>query len=1003
MGNERRNSGGAERAPGPQIGGDRGDDHCNKLPPTDDCIGERSIEEPSDDFRQKAEAILTSYDPREGVFSLLQGEIKPAEFEWLIKRLKSLKGMKSLNLIHTQICGADFSLLAQLSLQHLDLHLCGGIRPEQLEALAQQPLQSLDLGWCGVNDADLAHIAHCPLQRLDLAGGGITDIGLAYLEDLPLRELCLAGCERITDAGLEHLARLPLRRLDLSLCRQITDAGLEHLVRLPLQQLGLGMCDNITEAGLERLKCLPLRQLDIWSCDKISDAQCVVDLLQRLIPKEVGGIPGGQLDQISVLGTLLRWYPTAEPISDAVLGERVPTKLLQLLLSLRESFTDLAAAGVVFIGRTTFGKTHAARWIAASEAEYPNLRRTLQHGDGTWGYNRNTITLNKSQHQQSELRDIYLTVLDVGGHREQLTSASNLVYMNARRSVFVLVVKATETFDEGNWGRYYLRLIQSLHLRRRSHDERGRVELYDAVQGPARSRIPVLILMTHTDEVHRIQLPDAEALGNDFPLIDLVSVTDWEAPRGNEYLPTLLRKLGQQLGKVEHLRGMTLGFIKPLMQRISETFDLAQDAGTDYWKGSESITVEEFRTICTGLGGKTEAEQDAAIRELESFGYIARTSDELRSNTRLLNPRFINYFLFQRILKDEQTRASDGFMSVSRMDELTRAIKNDLDRHTMLRLMQECLVTFEWHDPPAPDGIFVPDLLPMRASVARLELAGPLYAAVYKAEGFLREDHYFSLIAAHKERLRITEVERRPDGSRREIRVFRDECVLGDARYHGDDKYHARLTVDVIAERVKVEVIGVGEGANVAGAEKFAERVLEWLEKQAQCGFEVITRKSPVGTRKWELQDLQAKAEAFADKYGFIIPQKFFAMILSCPQSSLSTVINGKPKGNLNPSKKLLGWRTTRKRDLGRIDLRRHQSIAGAILDSTAAESNEEESAEWKDEVAAVAKLRIDDVLAELTSAESGKLKRDLEKSLKGVTEDELRHYLVTRRMCAKE
>jgi hypothetical protein len=508
-----------------------------------------------------------------------------------------------------------------------------------------------------------------------------------------------------------------------------------------------------------------------------------------------------------------------------------------------------------------------------------------------------------------------------------------------------------------------------------------------------------VILVTHTEEANHIGLPSSATLAKDYPLIDVVTVTRWNALQGDKYLPGLYAKLGKQLRKINDLQRENVHFVKPLMEHISVLFGLDDRSEVIDWHGRQSISVDEFRIICETLNGRSIGEQDAAVRSLESFGYIARYSSRLDPETRLLNPRFINYFLFQQVIKKGKSKATDGFMSRSLLQRLLKGVPITQVRKAMVRVMKKCLVMFEWGDESTKRGYFVPDLLPTRASVPHVPPKGVLFHEKYQPKGFLREDRFFQLLAAKRKFLRVAESECRHDGETREIRVFRDECVLGDAARPVDDQYRARLSVDVIAERVTIEIVAAGDGADPAGAEKFAGRVLGSLEEEAGCGFDVIDRPSAVRKPNWDLRDLQLKAEKHALKYGFILPQKFFAMILGCPRSSLSTVIRGKSDGTLKRSDILLGLRQTKKTEIGRLGLRKGRSLDGSILDSTPATLKEEESPEWRDMAATVARLSREQIWVELSNCESGKAKAEALKSLRSISDDVLQKFLVKRRL----
>lgn len=829
--------------------------------------------EPSAEFRKRIEVRLADGKIKKGSVDLHGCGIDESSIDWVIARVKKLVfdptwldiGGNLIREIGARKVVKAFPKLEVLYISFNDIREGGA----QAIAGGLPRLRQLSISTNGLHEGGARAVAS--LDRLTWLDINFNNIGNP-------------GARAVAD-GLPELTRLHIAGNAMSAEGATAIANAAKLPKL----MWLGIDHNeIGDRGVLAIANeLPgLEGLSIAGTH-IRHAAVVVYLLQQLIPTSAQALPGAALTFIRAADNPLRWFGKAE-IDNELLEEPDPVKLLELLNGLRGSSTTLSVAGIAFIGRSGSGKTHAARWTVAHRAEYRSLRGKLDSGDGTWGYDRYERMLGPDEHKQKSLGNVCLIAIDVGGHREQLNSANNLVYVNARRSVFVLVIKASKTFDEDGWARYHLRLIQQMSLRRRkaSYLQYGPNDSHVAAGGLAPHRIPVVILVTHTDEVSQVVLPAAVTLASDFPLIDVVSVTKWEAPQGDKYLPALHKQLGTQLRKVEHLQGENVHFIVPLMKAISALFELGDRSEAVDWHGRQSVSVDEFRIICETLNGRTKGEQDAAVRALESFGYVARSSGRLDPATRLLNPRFINCFLFQRVIREGRKRAKDGFMPRSLLNELLESIQNAEDRKGMLRVMKECLIMFEWREGSNHGGYFVPDLLPVRSSVPSVPPKVVLYQAEYQPAEFLSEDCFFKLLAARRKWLRVAESVRLPDGEIREIKLFRDQCVLGDAGHFVEDKYHARLTVDVIAEWVRVAVVGEGGRGDAAGAEAFAGRVLGWLEDEAGCevnrvlaedltglvsGVTSIPTSSPIVdptqyVTKWQLAMLVKKSTKTLDR-----------------------------------------------------------------------------------------------------------------------------------------
>lgn len=125
-------------------------------------------------------------------------------------------------------------------------------------------LRSLDLMDTEITDAGLVHLKDLRgLQTLNLGGTKVTDAGLVHLKGLTgLQSLTLYDT-KVTDQGLAHLKGMKdLRLLNLEVTK-VTDEGLVHLKDLKaLQSLRLD-ATQVTDQGMLMLrKALPSCHID---------------------------------------------------------------------------------------------------------------------------------------------------------------------------------------------------------------------------------------------------------------------------------------------------------------------------------------------------------------------------------------------------------------------------------------------------------------------------------------------------------------------------------------------------------------------------------------------------------------------------------------------------------------------------------------------------------------------------------------------------------------------
>jgi hypothetical protein len=125
------------------------------------------------------------------------------------------------------------------------------------------------------------------------------------------------------------------------------------------------------------------------------------------------------------------------------------------------------------------------------------------------------------------------------------------------------------------------------------------------------------------------------------------------------------------------------------------------------------------------------------------------------------------------------------------------------------------------------------------------------------------------------------------------------------------------------------------------------------------------------------------------------------ALVIGCPTSSLSAVINGTADGRLKPSNKLKNWKKTKQIELGRVDLRKYQSLDGAVKDSSRSLGPApDQEALMQDELKQFSSMSLENVIEELIGAEtSEKQRRIYKQKLEGHEEIQVRRMLAQRRL----
>ena len=146
-------------------------------------------------------------------------------------------------------------------------------------------LRSLNLIDTDLPESAFKRLAGMKLEHLDLSGNAITNGGLASLLALPslksLQSIRLNQRAKINDTGLKSFQQCrQLEKLTLSNC-QLTDAGLPSLAAVPsLKYLDVGGNSGITAKGL--LQLIPLKHLSDLNIQKTGVTAKDLPLIRKL-------------------------------------------------------------------------------------------------------------------------------------------------------------------------------------------------------------------------------------------------------------------------------------------------------------------------------------------------------------------------------------------------------------------------------------------------------------------------------------------------------------------------------------------------------------------------------------------------------------------------------------------------------------------------------------------------------------------------------------------------
>jgi hypothetical protein len=487
-------------------------------------------------FPSEIEQRLQAYDRNEGKIALDGCDITPGMMSAVVERLLEFTGLHTLNISHNHLVNAGVEAIARLTGLHT-LDISGNQLTESGARVVAgfTGLQTLCISGSSLTDRGAREIAGIfGLRTLNIGHNQLTDAGAEAIAALSGLHTLLIYGNYLTAFGATAIARLvELHTLNIS-SNRLGDDGAKIIARLTGVHTLYISNNQLTNAGAGAVANLTgLHTLRIRG-NTITSPRAILDICDRILKREKTPNDGSIQfkPQIDIRDNPLRWPEMPEDISETILRESDPEKLKALLESLRDNGSArMNVAVVAMAGLTTHGKTHLSRWIVADKSQYQALREPIDPNRHTWGYDRYATILPATAHGQADGLDLSLTIVDVGGHREQLSAINNLIYSNLRRSIFVLCVHAQKDFIRGNFGEYYLKLIQSLAVNRESHEQGHRIFINELVERG--ERIPVIIVITHASRAGEIRL-DEQALRGKFKLLDVVVFDPWDISIGSE-------------------------------------------------------------------------------------------------------------------------------------------------------------------------------------------------------------------------------------------------------------------------------------------------------------------------------------------------------------------------------------------------------------------------------------------------------------------------------------
>lgn len=627
---------------------------------------------------------------------------------------------------------------------------------------------SLDLSYCGIDSSTITNV----VTRLRCLDG--------------LMILCVSG-NSLGDAGAKAIAE------------SLTELTTLHIDGNLIGETGA----RAISESLTTLIALRINN------NSIRDAGVIVNLLERLTPTR---FPGGMLLDISVQNNPLTWSGRA-PISDAVLWERSPARLLAALLEARDKGITISFARAVTAGTTGAGKTHLSRRFVEPDNPVLNGELALQEdGDGkiTIGVRRRETTLDPAALAISDLQPIRLVLQDVGGHREQIKAHFHLVYL-AGQAIFMLCIRMDEQINA--WPRYYLYLLADLSRRayggkhgRRffEHELRGRVGLDDM--------LTVVVVPTHADRVvdHDAKVAEIRAMCSNIPALRIVVCS----PVNNlkpEDAKRVMKLVAHELKNLPQVVTTVQGYIPAIRAEVDRRFE--RPAPGSGQKLKVSLDLGELREICNTHGAD---DVPYVVRELLRLGVVMTPlndmplrHDDPKDRVRLLiNPMFLNEDVYT-LLMDPAARSGNGFMSEAEMNERTRGMILATERALVRDILQQYLVVFDYKKAGEIDGFLIPDQFETRPEGTFEPWADACVHRRWNSNGFVPEHVLFELMASNKNRLLAIS---QPTKTSAGVYAYRDACLFVEGP--------ARVQVYLNVLTRSLEMHGHGDGA---------DQLISWL------------------------------------------------------------------------------------------------------------------------------------------------------------------------------
>lgn len=231
-----------------------------------------------------------------------------------LRKIESLKGLKSLNLLGTTVQDKDLKNLSKALSDLIEIDLgYTEISTEGITYIAKLPrLTTLKLRKCRLDETAYKFVAAIKtLNYLDLAQSNITDSSLTELAKNESIDTLNLAKTNIGDAGVKALAHMKsLRRIDLS-GSNLTDRGLGELVAQNplLEEINLSET-QISNQGIACLSSLhSLKKLWLRGSKNIDEA--IFPVLSSLISLEDLELQGTKFSK-GTIQKLAQQLPRAE-------------------------------------------------------------------------------------------------------------------------------------------------------------------------------------------------------------------------------------------------------------------------------------------------------------------------------------------------------------------------------------------------------------------------------------------------------------------------------------------------------------------------------------------------------------------------------------------------------------------------------------------------------------------------------------------------------------------